>query len=164
MDKTLSNIYLDPSQPASFGGLDAVYRAVKEKGRSKISLKQFQDWLSLQDQGSEFLNHVFQQFLRESNLDFFTVNSVLKAIVVERFNRTFENKMYKYSTSKNTLTYVDELPKLVKSFNNTYHRSIKMKPSQVTKANEAKVWETLYGNDVDKRVRFKFQVGDRIRT
>ena len=164
MDKTLSNIYLDPSQPASFGGLDAVYRAVKEKGRSKISLKQFQDWLSLQDQGSEFLNRVFQQFLRESNLDFFTVNSVLKAIVVERFNRTFENKMYKYSTSKNTLTYVDELPKLVKSFNNTYHRSIKMKPSQVTKANEAKVWETLYGNDVDKRVRFKFQVGDRIRT
>ena len=38
-----------------------------------------------------------------------------------------------------------------------------MKPSQVTKANEAKVWETLYGNDFDKRVRFKFQVGDRVR-
>ena len=38
-----------------------------------------------------------------------------------------------------------------------------MKPSQVTKANKAKVWETLYGNDADKRVRFKFQVGDRVR-
>ena len=36
-----------------------------------------------------------------------------------------------------------------------------MKRSQVTKANEAKVWDTLYGNDVDKRVRFKLQVGDR---
>ena len=44
-----------------------------------------------------------------------------------------------------------------------YHRSIKMKPSQVTKSNEANVWETLYGTDVDKRVRFKFQVGDRVR-
>ena len=38
-----------------------------------------------------------------------------------------------------------------------------MKPSQVTKANKAKVWDTLYGSDVQKRVRFKFQVGDRVR-
>ena len=253
MEKTLSSIYLDPSQPASFGGLDAVYRAVKDKGKSKISRKQVQDWLSHQDvyilhkparrhykrsrvivpgidaqfqadlvdvqnlsrfnkgykylltcidifskhawvvplktkqgqelvkafqtilssgrkpnklqtdQGTEFLNRVFQKFLREKNIDFFTVNSGLKASVVERFNRTFKNKMYKYFTAKNTLTYIDVLPKLVKSYNNTYHRSIKMKPSQVTKSNEAKVWDILYGNDVDKRVRYKFQVGDRVR-
>ena len=71
--------------------------------------------------------------------------------------------MYKYFTAKNTLTYIDVVPQLVKSYNHTYHRSIKMKPSQVTKANEAKMWDTLYGNDVDKRVRFKFQVGDRVR-
>ena len=115
------------------------------------------------DQGTELLNRVFQKFLRDNNIDFFTVNSGLKASVVERFNRTFKNKMYKYFTAKNTLTYIDVLPKLITSYNNTYHRSIKMKPSQMTKANEAKVWETLYGNDVDKRVRFKFQVGDRVR-
>ena len=35
--------------------------------------------------------------------------------------------------------------------------AIKMEPSQVTKANEAQVWDTLYGNDVQKPVRFKFQ-------
>ena len=253
MEKKLAGIYLDPSHPASFGGLDAVYRAVKEEGKSKISRKQVQDWLSQQDvytlhkparrhykrsrvivsgidaqfqadlcdvqslsrynkgykylltcldifskyafviplktkqgqelvkafqtilssgrkpsklqtdQGSEFLNRVFQKFLRDNNIDFFTVNSGLKASVVERFNRTFKNKMYKYFTYKNTLSYIDALPQLVKSYNNTYHRSIKMKPSQVTKANEAKVWETLYVDDVHKRVRFKFQVGDRVR-
>ena len=44
MEKTL-----DPSQPASFGGLDVVYRAVKEEGNSKITRKQVQDWLSQQD-------------------------------------------------------------------------------------------------------------------
>ena len=49
MEKTLSSIYLDPSQPAIFGGLDAVYRAVKEKGEREISRKQVQDWLSQQD-------------------------------------------------------------------------------------------------------------------
>ena len=45
--------------------------------------------------------------------------------------------MCKYFTAKNTLTYINVLPQLVKSYNNTYHRSIKMKPTQVTKANEA---------------------------
>ena len=49
MEETLSSIYLDPSQPVSVGGLDAVYRAVKEKGKSKISRKQVQDWLSQRD-------------------------------------------------------------------------------------------------------------------
>ena len=253
MDKTLASVYLNPSHPASFGGLDAVYRALEEEGNSKISRKQVQNWLSQQDvytlqkparwhykrsrvivpgidaqfqadlvdlqnlsrynkgykylltcldifskyawvvplktkqgqelvkafqtilssgrkplklqtdQGTEFLNRLFQKFLRDNNIDFFTVNSGLKASVVERFNRTLKGKMYKYFTAKNTLTYVDVLPQLVKSYNNTYHRSIKMKPTQVTKANEAEVWETLYGNDVNKRVRFKFAVGDRVR-
>jgi len=112
------------------------------------------------DQGTEFLNRVFQKFLRENKIEFFTVKSALKASVVERFNRTFKNKMYKFFTAKNTLTYIDVLPQSVRSYNNTYHRSIKMKPSQVTKANEAKVWDTLYGSDVLKRIRFKFQVGE----
>ena len=111
------------------------------------------------DQGTEFLNRVFQKFIRENNIEFFTVKSALKASVVELFNRTFKNKMYKYFTAKNTLTNIDVLPQLVKSYNSTYHRSIKMKPTQVTEANEAKVWDTLYGSDVQKRVRFKFQVG-----
>ena len=38
-----------------------------------------------------------------------------------------------------------------------------MKPTQVPEANEAKVWDTLYGSDVQKRVRFKFQVRDCVR-
>ena len=71
--------------------------------------------------------------------------------------------MYKYFKAINTLTYINVLPQLVSFYSYTYHRSIKMKPSQVTKANEAQVWDTLYGNDVQKPVRFKFQVGDRVR-
>lgn len=49
MEKTLASIYLDASQPASFGGLDADYREAKEKGKNKISRKQVRDWLSQQD-------------------------------------------------------------------------------------------------------------------
>ena len=36
-----------------------------------------------------------------------------------------------------------------------------MKPSEVTKANENKVWDTLYGNDVEKRLRFKSECTEK---
>ena len=55
------------------------------------------------------------------------------------------------------------MPQVAKSYNNTYHCNLKMKPTQGTKANEAKLSETLYGNDVNKRVRFTYAVGDRVR-
>ena len=71
--------------------------------------------------------------------------------------------MYRYFTAKNTSRYTDVLPKLVSSYNKTYHLSIKMAPIQVTKKNEAKVWDILYGEDKKKRVRYKFAVGDRVR-
>jgi len=108
-------------------------------------------------QGNEFLKRPFQNFLREKNVKFFTISSGLKASVVERFNRTLKKKMYKYITAKNTVTYVNVVPQLVKSYNNTYHRSIKMIPTQVTKATKSKLWGTLNGSDVQKRVRFKFR-------
>ena len=49
MEETLESRYLNPSHPASFGGLDVVYRVVKEQGKTKISRKQVQNWLSQQD-------------------------------------------------------------------------------------------------------------------
>ena len=94
-------------------------------------------------QETEFLNRVFQKFLFDNNIDLFTVNSGLKASVVERFNRTFKTKMYKYFATKDTLTYINALPQLVSCYSKSYYRSIKMKPSQVTKANEAEVWDNL---------------------
>ncbi len=49
MKKTLASIYLDPSHPTSFAGLDDVYKALIEKGKSKITCKEVRDWISQQD-------------------------------------------------------------------------------------------------------------------
>ena len=83
------------------------FQKILSTGREPIKLQT--------DQGTEFKNLVFQKFLRDNNIAFFTVNSGLKASVVERFNRTFKNKMYKNFTAKNTLTYTNVLPQLVSS-------------------------------------------------
>ena len=81
---------------------------------------------------------------------------------MERFNRTLKQRMYRYFTWKGTLRYIDVLPELLESYNQSYHRSIQRAPSSVTKNNEKDVWLTLYGNQPPKK-GYAFKVGDEVR-
>ena len=54
-----------------------------------------------------------------------------KSVFVERFIRTLNNKIYKYMTSVSKNVYIDKLDDIVNEYNNTYHRTIKMKPVDV---------------------------------
>jgi len=67
--------------------------------------------------------------------------------VVERWNRTMKERMFKYFTANNTRRYIDILDLLVQNYNNTIHSSIKMTPVQASeRKNENKVcMKTLSG-------------------
>src|SRR5215470_17315260 len=100
------------------------------------------------DRGKEFENSDVKTVTTELGINhFFAWNPEIKCSIVERFNRTLKNKMWRYLTHNNkTKRYIDVLPSLVKSYNNTYHRSIKMTPIQVTSVNVKEVWNNLYGH------------------
>ena len=106
------------------------------------------------DAGKEFLNKDLQGFLKREGVHHFVSNSDSKAAVVERFNRTLKSRIWTYFTAHQTRHYLDILPKIVDTYNNTYHRTIGRAPNQVRKkdANEILVW--LYG-DGDKEHRHK---------
>jgi len=114
------------------------------------------------DAGTEFVNKQVQKFLKNENVEFFTTNSEMKASVVERFNRTLKEKMWKYFTYKNTYRYLDVLPELLKNYNTSYHRTIKMAPLQVNSTNERKILNKVFRLS-DKTPVFKFSVGDFVR-
>ena len=64
--------------------------------------------------------------------------------MIERFNRTVKEKMFKYFSANNIRKYVDVLDLLVDQYNNTIHSSIKMTPREaIRKENENKVWRIL---------------------
>ena len=76
------------------------FKKIIESGRKPIRIQA--------DQGSEFLNKDFKTYLNSEGIFFYYVNSELKASVVERFNRTIKEKIFKYFTLSNTssiLTY-----------------------------------------------------------
>lgn len=85
------------------------------------------------DRGKEFVGSDLQKFLKENDIKFRVVNNPdVKAAVVERFNRTLKERMYRYLTYKNTHRYIDILQDLVTAYNKTPHSTIKMPPFAVT--------------------------------
>jgi hypothetical protein len=48
-EKYLSQIYYNPESPASFGGVDSIYRVVKDEGKHQISRNKIRLWLQKQD-------------------------------------------------------------------------------------------------------------------
>ena len=117
------------------------------------------------DKGSEFMNKPFQAFLKKKKIGFYTANNEPKAAIVERVNKTLKNKMYRYFTIANTLRYVDELQYFVDSYNNTYHRSIKMEPFKVGLNNVEIVRNNLFKKSTKsmKKIKKKLIVGDYVR-
>ena len=87
----------------------------------------------------------------------YSTHNVGKSVVAERFIRTLKNKIYKYMTSISKNVYIDKLDDIVNEYNNTYHRTIKMKPIDVK--------DNTYIN-VDKEVNDrdpKFKMGDYVK-
>ena len=65
--------------------------------------------------------------------------------MIERFNRTIKEKMFKYFSANNARKYVDVLDLLVNQYNNPIISSIKMTAKEASrKKNENKVWRNLY--------------------
>ena len=61
----------------------------------------------------------------------YSIHNEGKSVVAERFLKTLKNKIYKYLTSISKNVYIDKSDDIVDEYNNTYHRSIKMKPVDI---------------------------------
>ena len=67
----------------------------------------------------------------QDNIEIFSRYSKAKSVVAGRFIRTSENKIYKYMTSISKNVCINKLDDMINRYNNTYHRTIKMKPVDV---------------------------------
>ena len=80
-----------------------------------------------------------------------------KSVVAERFIRTLQNKIFKHMTAISKNVYFNVLDDIVNKYNNTVHRTVKMKPIDVK--DNTYVDSKKEVNDKDP----KFKVGDHVR-
>ena len=117
------------------------------------------------DKGSEFISKHFKDFLKREGIKLYHTENEEKSSVVERWNKTIKNRMWKMFTVNNNTVYWNILHKLVDDYNNTRHSSIKMTPVEASKKkNKSKVWSNLYSDLIYlKPHSSKFAIGDHVR-
>lgn len=114
------------------------------------------------DKGMEFRNKQFQTMLKKHKVHFFTTqNEDIKAAVIERFNKTLKNKLYRYFTHNNTFKFTNVLKQMIESYNQSYHGTIRMTPREVNRSNIGQVWHHIHRPRVITKPKFK--VGDTVR-
>ena len=109
------------------------------------------------DKGSEFCHSSFKKWLRHNDIEMYSKNNEGKSVIAERFIRTLKNKIYKYMTSISKNVYIDKLDDIVKKYDNTYHKLIKMKPVDV----KDNTYIDFKKDVSDENPKFK--VGDHVR-
>ena len=105
------------------------------------------------DQGGEFHNKLLKRSLKINNVEMYSAYNEEKSVVGERFVRTLKNHM----TAVSKHVYFDVLDNIVNKYNNTVHRTIKMKPIDITSDSYAE-----YNEDSNEKDP-KFKVGDHVR-
>ena len=79
-----------------------------------------------------------------------------KSVVAERFIRTLENKIYKYMTAISKNVYFNVLNGIDDEYNNTYHRTIRMKPIDIKN-------DSFTEYNEESKEDPKFKVNDHVR-
>ena len=86
-----------------------------------------------------------------------------KFIVVERWNRTIKQSMWKQFTVQGNTQDLDILPQIVLKYKNTKHSSLKMTPTEASiKKKKGTVYFNLY-DDIETSTKPKFKVWDKVR-
>jgi len=85
-----------------------------------------------------------------------------KGAIIERFNRTLKSRLEMFFTETGKHTWIDSIQLFTANYNDSYHSSIGMAPSNVTLLNQNEVYAKLYPEE-NRRDPCYFQVNDRVR-
>lgn len=117
------------------------------------------------DRGTEFLNSDMNELLRQYSIEIYHTYSENKSPIVERFNRTLKEMMWKYFTANSTYRWIDILPELIHTYNTRKHSTIKMSPAEAVENEEILLerQKERVKSIMSKKVKPKFKVGDHVR-
>ena len=119
------------------------------------------------DRGSEMICKQFREFLKRENIHHYLAYSIRKCPVVERFNLTIQQLLYKIIARNNSLEWVKYIDQAMKIYLNRKHRTIGISPMEGDKEeNEDKLRQPYLKRYIKsnlKKKKPKFKVGDTVR-
>ena len=119
------------------------------------------------DRGTEFINRQVQAFFKENNISYYNPSGEHKAALAERANRSIEDIIFKYLSSRKTKKYIDVLQDIENTYNSRLHRTIQMSPNDAElKENQHLVRSAIFFSHRPIKVAKKpalLELGQRVR-
>ena len=113
------------------------------------------------DNGNEFLGK-FKKWCKNKGINLYTVQGEQKNAIAERFILTIKTRLWRCFRYNGNHRWLEVLPKILNSYNESIHRSIKMTPNSVHNGNSHIVYSTLYPKPYIKKPPV-FKIGDAVR-
>lgn len=148
-------------------GCDVAANFEKIIVRAKLSSHKAPNLLHV-DKGREFVNKDFKHVLQKYGIKMYHTENEEKSAIVERMNRTLNEKMKTEFELRKSFKWIDIVQSLIDQYNNSFHRTIKMTPAKVTEDHEQRIRDLLSRPSPRRRRHVvkskpKFKVGDRVR-
>ena len=83
------------------------------------------------DEGSESCNRSMKLRLEKHDIEKYSTHNEGKYVVFEEYIKTLKSEIYKKMIAVSKNVYIDNLSDIVNKYNNTYHKTTKMKPVDV---------------------------------
>ena len=137
----------------------AIKQVISESDRKPVHLRN--------DGGGEYINREVKKLLKDLQINQIVTKTEKKANYAERVIKNIKLKLSKYMTHNETYNWVDNLANFTDSYNHSYHRSIKMTPSQARKETRYKVWQNQFNPQnqtaFQQYKQYRFKLGDRVK-
>ena len=99
---------------------------------------------------------ILKKWLKDNDVELYSIHNKGKSVVASRFIRILKNKIFKHMTAISRNVYFDVLDNFVNKYNNTVHRTMKMKPIDVKD-------NTYVDSKEEVNDKYpKFKVGDHV--
>ena len=149
-----------------------VYLAPLKTKSADDSVKAFQSIFDLltrfpihvvTDKGTEFFNVKLQNYFLACGVNHYAIptKSESKASLAERAIQTIKTRLHKRLHGK-VFRWIDILQQTGRNYNHTPHRSIGMKPAEVTAENRDRVYKRLYPYR-GLTIICRLKIGDKVR-
>jgi ribosomal protein L21E len=114
------------------------------------------------DYGNEFRG-VLKEYFKKENIEIYiaskSTNTKNRNYLVERFHRTFWEKLRKIMTHEGSQKWLDYYQDIVENYNNQIHSKTQMTPKSIFIDKQLRTMETLITNPIKQN----FKAGDRVR-
>ena len=99
-----------------------------------------------------------KSWLQHNNIEIYSINHEVKSVVAESVTRILMSRFYKYMTLVSKNVCIGKLDNIVNKYNNTYHRTIKMKPVDVKDNTYIDFGKKVNDKDVKFKVRYHVRI------